>query len=149
MQGTTERPRAHSAECNADRQRLPAKGDYRAHPRPSGVAAFMSAHSKPPCITPGTDSSSGKGVVWGHRGQQLGFALIVELLLFYYLSATCSGRGGRGRGLAHPCWQRVRRLGAARPTPPLVPTILSVLTTFPICYTICMRNHRILIGNVV
>ena len=24
-----------------------------------------------------------------------------------------------------------------------------VLTTFPICYAICMRNHRIIIGNVV
>ena len=33
--------------------------------------------------------------------------------------------------------------------PPLVRTTLSALTTFPICYAICMRNHRIIIGNVV
>ena len=28
-------------------------------------------------------------------------------------------------------------------------THLSVLTTFPIVYTICMRSHRIIRGNVV
>jgi hypothetical protein len=42
---------------------------------PSGVAAFMSAHSKTPCITPSMDFYSGKGVVRGRRVQQLGFAL--------------------------------------------------------------------------
>ena len=49
--------------------------NYRAPPRPSGVAAFMSAHSKTPYITPSMDFSSGKGVVRGRGGQQLGFAL--------------------------------------------------------------------------
>ena len=38
---------------------------------PSGVAAFMSAHSKTPYITPSMGFSSGKGVVRrGRRGQQ-------------------------------------------------------------------------------
>ena len=32
---------------------------------------------------------------------------------------------------------------------PLVRTPLSVLTTFPIFYAICMRNQRTIIGNVV
>ena len=31
---------------------------------------------------------------------------------------------------------------------PLTRQTLSVLTTFPILYAICMRNHRIIIGNV-
>ena len=31
---------------------------------------------------------------------------------------------------------------------PLVRTTLSVLTTFPIFYAMCMRKHRIIIGNV-
>ena len=51
------------------------KGNYRAPPRPSGVAAFMSAHSKTPYITPSMDVSSEKEVVRGRRGQQLGFAV--------------------------------------------------------------------------
>jgi hypothetical protein len=34
---------------------------------PSGVVAFMSAHSKNPYITPSMDCSSGKGVVRGRR----------------------------------------------------------------------------------
>ena len=38
--------------------------------------------------------------------------------------------------------------GNLRPAP-LVPTTLLVLTTFPIFYAIFMRNHRIIIGNVV
>ena len=42
---------------------------------PGGVAAFMSAHSKTPYITPSMDFSYGKGVVRGRRGQQLEFAL--------------------------------------------------------------------------
>ena len=42
---------------------------------PSGVAAFMSAHSKTPYITPSMEFSSGKGVVRGRRGQQLTFTL--------------------------------------------------------------------------
>ena len=36
---------------------------------PSGVAVFMSAHSKTPYITPSMKLSSGKGVVRGRRGQ--------------------------------------------------------------------------------
>ena len=42
---------------------------------PSGVAAFMSAHSKTPYITPSMDFSSGKRVVRGRRGQQLEYAV--------------------------------------------------------------------------
>ena len=42
---------------------------------PSGVVVFMSAHSKTPYITPSMDCTSGKGVVWGNRGQQLEFSL--------------------------------------------------------------------------
>ena len=37
----------------------------------------MSAHGKTPQTTPSMDFPSGKGVVWGRRGQQLGFALPV------------------------------------------------------------------------
>ena len=33
--------------------------------------------------------------------------------------------------------------------PPIITKNLSVLTTFPIFYAICMGNHRIIIGNVV
>ena len=51
------------------------KENYRAPHAPSGVAAFMSAHSKTPYITPNMDFSSGKGVVPGRRGQQLEFAV--------------------------------------------------------------------------
>ena len=40
---------------------------------PSGVAVFMSVHSKTPCITPSTDFFSGNGVVRGR--QQLAFTL--------------------------------------------------------------------------
>ena len=36
---------------------------------------FMSAHSKTPYSTPSMDFYSGKGVVRGRRGQQLGFAV--------------------------------------------------------------------------
>ena len=53
----------------------PRTANYRATPRPTGVAVFMSAHSKTPYITPSMDFYSGKGVVRGRRGQQLGFAL--------------------------------------------------------------------------
>ena len=42
---------------------------------PSGVAAFMSANSKTPYITPSMEFSSGKGVVRGRRVQQLEFTL--------------------------------------------------------------------------
>ena len=37
----------------------------------------------------------------------------------------------------------------AREVPPFVCTTLSVLTTFPIFYAVCMGNHRTIIGNVV
>ena len=43
---------------------------------PSGVAAFMSAHSKNPYITPSMNFSSRKGGVRGRRVQQLEFALL-------------------------------------------------------------------------
>ena len=42
---------------------------------PGGVAAFMSAHSKTPCITPSMELPSGKGVVRGRGVQQLAFAM--------------------------------------------------------------------------
>ena len=45
---------------------------------PSGVAAFMSVHSKTPYITPGMIFSSEKGVARGRGGQQLGFALAAK-----------------------------------------------------------------------
>ena len=44
-------------------------------PEVPDVAAFMSAHSKTPYITPSMDISSGEGVVRGRRVQQLTFAL--------------------------------------------------------------------------
>ena len=40
-------------------------------------------------------------------------------------------------------------VAASRGVPPLVRTTSSVLTTFPIFYAICMKNHRIIVGNVV
>ena len=57
-------------------------------------------------------------------------------------------------GLSDPC--PVPCLSDPCPVPclsdrrtPLVRTTLSDLTTLPIFYAICMRNHRIIIGNVV
>ena len=65
-------PLDHSLACS----RAAVSRDITERPdAPSGVAAFMSAHSKTPCITPIMIFSSGKGVVWGRRGQQLEFAL--------------------------------------------------------------------------
>ena len=51
-----------------ERKSLSFKGNHRAPHTPSGVAAFMSAHSKTPYITLSMDFSSGKGVVQGRRG---------------------------------------------------------------------------------
>ena len=46
------------------------------HPRaPSGVAAFLSAHSKTPHSTPSMEVLSGQGVIWGRMRQQLEFAV--------------------------------------------------------------------------
>ena len=60
--------------------------DIAERPRgPSGVAAFMSAHSKTPYITPSMDFYSGKGVVRGRRVQQLGFALVEGSWCKYWL----------------------------------------------------------------
>ena len=47
---------------------------------PIGVAAFMSAHSKTPYITPSMAFPSGNGVVRRRSGQQMGFALCVFCL---------------------------------------------------------------------
>ena len=44
---------------------------------PSGVAVFMSAHSKTPNITPSIPFPSVNGVVRGRRGQQLEFTLVM------------------------------------------------------------------------
>ena len=41
----------------------------------SGVAAFMSANSKTPYITPSMEFSSGKGVLWGVQGAAAGIYL--------------------------------------------------------------------------
>ena len=48
---------------------------------PSGVAAFMSAHSKTPYITPSMEFSSGKGVVRGRRGRRAAAGIYLELPL--------------------------------------------------------------------
>ena len=46
---------------------------------PGGVAVFMSANSKTPCVTPSMEYSSRKGVVRGRRvQQQLTFTLRVH-----------------------------------------------------------------------
>ena len=45
---------------------------------PGGVAAFMSAHSKTPYVTPSMDFPSRGGVVRGRRVQQLAFALLAD-----------------------------------------------------------------------
>ena len=55
---------------------------------PSGVAAFMTANSKPPYITPSMEFSSGKGVVRGRRGAAAGI-----LLAFLVLWAKKSNSG--------------------------------------------------------
>ena len=55
---------------------VPRTRDIAERPRgPSGVAAFMTSHSKTPYITPSMDFSSRNGVVWGRRGPQLVFSL--------------------------------------------------------------------------
>ena len=61
--------------CAAASAPAPAREITERPHAPSGVAAFMSAHSKTPYITPSMDFSSGKGVVRGRRGQQAGFTL--------------------------------------------------------------------------
>ena len=63
---------------------------------PSGVAAFMSANSKTPYITPGMEFSSGKGVVRGRRVQQLEFTLPrrISHLLCCTLERCCRRSGG-------------------------------------------------------
>ena len=61
---------------------------------PSGVAAIMSAHSKTPYITPSMDISFGKGVIRGHRGQQLGFALSFHC----HARGWCAQRSALGAG---------------------------------------------------
>ena len=67
---------------------------------PSGVAAFMSAHSKTPHISPSMVSSSGNGVVRGLRGQQLGFTSGRQATVATPCSAhqnrTCNGNQGHG-----------------------------------------------------
>ena len=45
---------------------------------PSGVAAFMSAHSKNPYVTASMDFPSGKGVVRGAQGAAAGICLGLE-----------------------------------------------------------------------
>ena len=62
--------------------------NYKAPPAPSGVAAFMSAHSNTQYITPSMDFPFGKGVVWGCRGQQLEFTL-VDVRRVPLLSSCC------------------------------------------------------------
>ena len=49
---------------------------------PGGVAAFMSAHSETPYITPSMELSSGEGVVRGRRVQQLAFTLRVPMCVW-------------------------------------------------------------------
>ena len=67
-------PRARGGGGGA---RLVSAAQRAERPRdPGGVAAFMSAHSKTPYITPSMEFSSGEGVVRGRRVQQLTFTLI-------------------------------------------------------------------------
>ena len=61
--------------CHSPCARIHSKGHYRAPPPHSGVAAFMSAQSKTPYITPSMNFPFGYGVVRGRRVQQLGFSL--------------------------------------------------------------------------
>ena len=57
---------------------VPSQGTLQSGPAaPVGVAAFMSAHSKTPYITPSMDFYSRNGVVWGRRGAQLEFSLLL------------------------------------------------------------------------
>jgi len=67
--GTTPRPHEFHTHVHTPAQRAERPRD------PGGVAAFMSAHSKTPYITPSMDISSGEGVVRGRRVQQFTFAL--------------------------------------------------------------------------
>ena len=62
--------------CPAVARLWPWQGKFQSGPHaPSGVAAFMSAHSKTPYSTPRMDFYSGKGEAWGCREQQLKIAL--------------------------------------------------------------------------
>ena len=77
------------------------------HPRaPSGVAAFMSAHSETPYSTTSIEFSSGKGVVWGRSGQQLEFTLPGkdprDTRSIYLTPYKTYGRGqDSGQGVSH------------------------------------------------
>ena len=76
-------------------------------------------------------------------------------------TCTCTGKNTLCRQRWRACVVRARLQLAARLAkrdrlvcqvgpclPPLFRTNSSALTTFPICYAILMRNHRIIIGNV-
>ena len=71
---------------------------------PSRVAAFMSAHSKTPYITPSMDVSSGKGVVWGGRGPAAGICLALGEWL---PNPACTRLSkGHNRAPPRPQWGR-------------------------------------------
>ena len=61
----------------------------------------MSAHSKPPYITPSMDVSSVKGVAWGRRGQQLEFASAHVINVFNQRNRS---RSGNGHGNGSMAW---------------------------------------------
>ena len=57
------------------------------------------------------------------------------------LSKQCRVRPCQTARLASASPPHLRRRDACSWLPPFVPTHLLVLTTFPLCYAICMRNH--------
>ena len=88
---------------------------------PSGVAAFISAHSKTPYITPSMDVSSEKGVVRGRRWQQLEVAFCLNAAVRTHAALWHAARraGGMRQGelvaVGKASWWHVaRRAGGMR-----------------------------------
>ena len=77
---------------------------------PSGVAAFMSANSKTPYITPSMEFSSGKGVVRGRRVQQLEFTLVYShaALVYPFTHSSINSRLRTSYGRLHPLKKKTR-----------------------------------------
>ena len=94
---------------------------------PSGVAAFMSADSKTPYITLSMEFPSGKGVIRGRRGQQLG--------IFLACAASSISTPAKSFAPLAPCNQYSKKRSNWE-------TFKNDFeNAFPIFYSSCMEEH--------
>ena len=113
---------------------------------PAGVAAFMSTHSKIPCVTRSMGFSSGKGVVRGRGVQQLTFTLVGDPLPVHTplqgISSAWRSTGSHSARPAAAC-SHPSRCGAGLPLPSPCDTrpTCSCLSAFFLLAT-CMCSAR-------